>query len=377
VDERARNLSAIEREIDAGRTEVATTPVDLIFSAEHRCNLRCVQCPSTVERRQGGLPLMDRRLPETTLERFLKLEAILPRLRFTSLTGSGEPMLSPALGGLLERLAHHQVPATTFNTHGNLLDRARCELIVDQRLANLTVSVDAATRETYERIRVGGKWERLLAGLETLNAVKRERGSERPTLVLAGNFMRQNIEELPGLVELAARFSASVLATNTVLYDPAMRDQALIYHRALTREMTVRAIRRARELGVGFDNRLYEPGEGEPPLEGEAPPANVAPPPEPPSPQPLPPRRSAILKACQAPWTGLMVESDGQCKVCCFESPYVGNLNDQSFAEIWNSPGVQELRRQFLDDDPPLGCRRCFIFMQSQAREEQFVRGGR
>lgn len=69
-----------------------------------------------------------------------------------------------------------------------------------------------------------------------------------------------------------------------------------------------------------------------------------------------------------------MVESDGNVKVCCFDSPYVGNLNDQSFEEIWNGAPLVELRRRFVADDPPDGCKNCFLFMQSQAREELFVK---
>ena len=66
-----------------------------------------------------------------------------------------------------------------------------------------------------------------------------------------------------------------------------------------------------------------------------------------------------------------MVESDGNCRVCCFTSPHVGNLNEQSFEEIWNGEPLQKLRRSFLDGDPPEGCRTCFIFMQHQEQEER------
>lgn len=62
-DPRRRNKTAVTAEIAARRTQVATWPFEIQFSAEHRCNLRCVQCGSTIQRNHGIVPLMDRKLP--------------------------------------------------------------------------------------------------------------------------------------------------------------------------------------------------------------------------------------------------------------------------------------------------------------------------
>ena len=412
------NERLIEREIGAGVVHVASRPFEIIYSSEHRCNLRCVMCWSTIERNHGRVPLMDHKLPNDTLERFLKLADQVDTWRSLSLTGSGEPLLSPALPDILALVRSHPV-ATTLNTHGNLLDPKRAEMLVLGGLKSISISVDAACRETYERIRTPAKWDKLLAGIANLTAAKARLGSATPRITYAGNFMRQNIEELPALVDFAAAHGgAGVLATNTVIYEPAMELEALVHHPDLTREMALEARRRARRLGIEFDNRLFDlPAEPEPitpPAKGElipvprrglwpvaiqfarrlprpvrrvvravrdraaghgptsvaptAPPAVRAEPALEPA-SPSTPPRSAILRACQKPWTGLMVESEGSVKVCCFTSPYVGNLNQQSFEEIWNGPALQALRRSFLDGTPPEGCRTCFIFMQHQEQE--------
>ncbi|MGB3968135.1 MAG: SPASM domain-containing protein, partial [Planctomycetota bacterium] len=87
----------------------------------------------------------------------------------------------------------------------------------------------------------------------------------------------------------------------------------------------------------------------------------------------LPEDLPAIVHACSRPWTGLYVENDGYVRVCCFDSPAVGNLDEQSFAEIWNGPHVQRMRQSFLDGKPPEACVNCFIFAKSQKRDDVFV----
>ena len=371
------NRQRIDDEIDAGVTHVASYPYDIQFSSEHRCNLRCVMCWSTVVRNNGIKPLMDYDLPENTLERFKKLEPLIPSAQSIALSGSGEPLLSPALPGILEILAGQKSPPTTFTTHLQLLDRRRAEMIVKGGVGNITVSVDACCKATYEKIRTPSKWEKLLRALDLINAVKREYQSATPQLTFAMNCMRQNIEELPGLIDFAHQHGgAVVLATNTIIYDEAMQDEALFRYPELTRRMVLEAIRRAKQHGIQFDNRVFElpDGEGAPAAEALMS-GDPAPAPDP-APIASAPQaaRSDILKACQMPWTGLMVESDGNTKVCCFTSPYVGNLNEQSFEEIWNGEPIKELRKSFIEGRPPEGCANCFIFTKSQPREEVFVR---
>ena len=369
------NRALMEREIAQGVVDVASHPLDLQFSSEHRCNLRCVMCYSTVARNQGQVPLMDRKLPERTAERFRKLEHVLPHAREVSLTGSGEPLLSPALPELLEILRGHRHPEVEMNTHAGFLDRERAEMIVQSGLYKLIISMDGATKETHERIRVNSKWDKVLENIDTLLRVKRERKSALPVICYAGNFMRSNIEELPDLVDFAASHGGSmVLATNTVVYDPSMEQEALVHHPELTRAMVLEARARAKRLGIAFDNQVLDAEA----LDGaEAPPPAVEQPAPEPEPEPGPEAASVaepsdaprILEVCRMPWEGLMVESDGSVKNCCFNGPYIGNLNEQSFEEVWNGEPVQELRRSFVEDRPPEGCLNCFIFLKSRKRE--------
>jgi hypothetical protein len=75
--------------------------------------------------------------------------------------------------------------------------------------------------------------------------------------------MRMSIEELPAIVELAAELGATtVYANNTIIYEPAMAQEALVHHPALTTRMVQQAMARAVALGVKFVNNLVEVTDG-------------------------------------------------------------------------------------------------------------------
>jgi MoaA/NifB/PqqE/SkfB family radical SAM enzyme len=413
-----QNRHLVEKEIADGTIDVSSFPFTIQFSPEHRCNLRCIMCASTVLRNQGITPLMDVRLPNSTLERFTKLEAYIPYFQTISLNGSGEPLLSPAFPDLLKILSKYPMIAVGFTTHAQVFDRERAELLVKSGVRGITISMDGACKETYERIRVHAKWEKLLRNIDLLNRVKSELQSETPYICFAMNCMRQNIEELPALVDFAHTHGGrSVLATNTLIYDSAMQNEALIHHPELTRRVVIETIRRAQRCGIEFDNRLLDVPEefgtlvpdvvsGTPqdlsetfhmtPMDTSSGPSSVECTPRPNSQQncvsqrqgdrptmeaidkaPIPEvqtaERADIIKACQMPWTGLMVESDGNVKVCCYNSPYVGNLNNQTFEEIWNGAPIKTLRRSFVEGRPPEGCLNCVIFAKNHERLDSFI----
>ena len=66
-----------------------------------------------------------------------------------------------------------------------------------------------------------------------------------------------------------------------------------------------------------------------------------------------------VSVACNKPWEGLLVNSNGTVRFCCFMLGTLGNLNESTFSELWNGPKAQEMRRAFLKEDEPTECRMC------------------
>jgi MoaA/NifB/PqqE/SkfB family radical SAM enzyme len=70
---------------------------------------------------------------------------------------------------------------------------------------------------------------------------------------------------------------------------------------------------------------------------------------------------------CLLPWLNLSLDVDGSSRPCCkFDhATEVGgkpllNLQQSSLAEVWDSPGLVELRRSFRRGDQPAGCASCW-----------------
>ena len=70
---------------------------------------------------------------------------------------------------------------------------------------------------------------------------------------------------------------------------------------------------------------------------------------------------------CPKPFEFFEVGSDGRVWVCCEDwlSTPIGNLHDQSFAQVWNSETVQEIRRSILDGSfKYCNCETCPVLVQ-------------
>lgn len=65
---------------------------------------------------------------------------------------------------------------------------------------------------------------------------------------------------------------------------------------------------------------------------------------------------------CIIPWIHMHIWPNGVTYPCCLATnDYVlGNTNDKSFEELWNSPRMKLMRKNMLDDKPTTGCSRCY-----------------
>lgn len=167
-----------------------------------KCNLRCRMCNGT---NSAGHP---NRLSWMPAPLFRAMAANAPTARaFTLSSGCSDPLLHPEFPEILA-IAREHGQSLDFFTNGQLLDEEIARQIVSAGSVNMiNVSLDAATPETYRRIR-RADFGRVLANIERLRALQKEAGAKLPWLSLSMVAMADNIEELPQLVDLARRLNA-------------------------------------------------------------------------------------------------------------------------------------------------------------------------
>jgi len=60
--------------------------------------------------------------------------------------------------------------------------------------------------------------------------------------------------------------------------------------------------------------------------------------------------KKVTADACPYPWDWVMITADGEVRPCCYAKAPVGNLNDNTFEEIWNGRTMLEIR-YFIDHE--------------------------
>lgn len=314
---------------------VGETPRHLQVEIITHCNLGCIMCPRTVALARAATAAEEqawhRRMP---YEEFLALLRQFAGLQTLSLHGIGEPLMHPHLFEMVAAAAQREIQVR-FTTNATLLDRNRCRRLIESGLHRLIVSLDGASAPTYEAIRPGAKFERVVDNLRMLTAVRRELRSRRPWIELSMVVQKGNAAEAAGLVSLAHDLGANGV-TLSPMKPPVDQLSALECDPDAWRRVTSDARRTARALGIP----LFVRG-------GHA------------------PRRRRIKPTyrCMNPWLSTVVTLSGDVMPCCniHESVYsMGNTSSARFAEIWDGPRYREFRCRLLrKDQVPEPCRSC------------------
>ena len=76
---------------------------------------------------------------------------------------------------------------------------------VINNLQELGVSIDGATKETYEKLRLGGKWEKILEGLECMAEQKQKHGFR---FILHFVVQKDNYHEMEKIIDLGEQYGA-------------------------------------------------------------------------------------------------------------------------------------------------------------------------
>jgi organic radical activating enzyme len=151
-------------------------PEFLFIETHSYCNARCIMCTYASMRRPKGF--MDGSLFEHIVE-----EASTLHVGTILLHGTCEPFLDPDLFEKIRKIKRRGLRLHVI-TNGSLLSDEIAERVVAEGVDEVTVSLDGYRKESYERVRVGLRWEDVIEGIERLIAHKRRRKSVAPFLRL-------------------------------------------------------------------------------------------------------------------------------------------------------------------------------------------------
>ncbi len=332
-------LVKIYRKIDSRRTKAAAVNAMRLLHLRHMairmdtinlCNLRCKMCYYSSD--------YMRKKQEMSEETFRKIaDEVFPRTRFLYLSCATEPLTNKNFAKLLRIAGEYNVPFTSFCTNGQLLTREVVQAAIDANISEVIFSIDGATADTYEHIRRGGKWDTLLKKLELFDSVKAQSGAKNPLLRMNFTCMQRNINELPAMVNFAADNGAYSLHVRHLLTytDKENSVSEEMEYVSVFNSIAAESRREAASRGIS----LFLPDavpEGQPGVarktcltDG----SQVS-------------RRVEANSYCMLPWFQAIISWQGEYRVCTTQR--LGNLNEQSFDQIYNGEKMREIRRRML-----------------------------
>lgn len=316
-----------------------TVRIDVI----NRCNLRCKMCHYSLEEFRNAP------LSSMSYDLFHKIaNEIFPHTQHLIFSAGAEPLMSKEYPRMIEIVKRYHLPYVSFFTNGNLLNETLARQFVKLKVNEIHFSVDGASKSTYESIRVGANFERLVANIKRLQDLKHAQNAHLPRLSFQFVMMRSNIDELPEYIEFAhildiENINVSLLIPHEGLHldheilEPG--SERLIY--ALSK---ARNIAEKYNIHFGFPAHLLEKSPDEPLLSKE--------------------------RRCTAPWTEIFIRPDGKVHPCCFwGDPPLGDLSTQNFIDIWHGSEYEQLRQELSSGNLRATCVRCPIFGVSKERK--------
>jgi MoaA/NifB/PqqE/SkfB family radical SAM enzyme len=192
------------------------------------CNLDCATCMRNVWDEPLG------RMSTETFTRImdgLKQFSPLPTVFFG---GYGEPLAHPGVVEMV-RQAHEAGASVELITNGTLLLGDKTCQLVEAGLDRLWVSIDGATPESYEDVRLGDALPQVIENLTGLRDLRTRLGITRPSLGIAFVAMRRNITDLPAVLRLGEDLGADRFSISNVLAHTLELRGEVLYERSMYR----------------------------------------------------------------------------------------------------------------------------------------------
>lgn len=319
------NIALNEREIEARLTRLESKPRLLMMVLTNACNLNCIMCGRSRSAQPVTLPLAAAR---KAVELFPTLEAIDWQ--------GGETFMVPYFKELFREAARFPDIHHSIITNGLLLDREWAELAA-RTGTSLTFSVDSVQAATYERIRRGGDFGRLV---ENLRLVRAAGPDGRHTRFLNVVVMRSNYREVELFPAFCAEHDVGHLRFDFLRPDTAPEEDILLRKDPEAAAFLLEALPRIRkacaDAGIrfycSFDGLLKENPPEDGPRGGGAPGDGGAP--------------QTVPMFCKLPWKKLTVDAcrEGGVFPDCLCQHKVGSIHESGLLEIWNGEGMVRYR---------------------------------
>lgn len=326
----ARKLEWRRHPDEAGRY------LNVFIEQNNTCNLKCRMCGFS-DSRVAAVPRYH--MPASVYESIAR--QVFPLTNYLHMSLMTEPFMTSDFPDRLMLIGKYGVPYSRVVTNGTLLTEKTIETIINSQITSFTVSIDGGTKEVYEEIRVGARFEAVLEKIGLFKKLREKRGASLPKLQINHVLMKRNVDFFDDFLALLDSIRPEQVDVRTIepmTFVTGMESKDPEFF-AKVRQVRPRFAEFCQRHGIEETGYIRD----------EAGMIDLV-------------TASGHRMTCQRPWDTLAIHANGDVHPCMsWTRPPIGNLARQSFEEIWTGEPLEQLRAEFEIAKPGIDCQNCTI----------------
>ena len=183
----------------------------LRLAIDDSCNLRCPSCrKQMIFHKDGSAYNLGIRLADRINEWLYNYEHPIQ----VHIGSDGDPFASHVYRHFMEQTPERDNIKYSILTNGLMFKEFHTKVpYVIRNLNELGVSIDGASKDTYERLRLGGRWDKILEGLESMAEQKQKHGFN---FILHFVVQKENFHEMEKIIDLGEQYGADRVWLNKI-----------------------------------------------------------------------------------------------------------------------------------------------------------------
>jgi len=301
-------------------------PIELDIEPNNTCNFSCPHCQVTHWEKEKFY---------LNIDAFKEIINYFPNLKFIKLQGMGEPLLNNKLLSMLKFGSDLGIRMEIF-TNGSIYNEEIWDEIMKLNNIHIQFSIDGATSDVFERIRVNGNFNKVK---ENIKKIISKRNNKKQELTIWTVVTNENLFELPLIIELANKIKVDKITFQTYLnnwtknkINSITKTLKIDFNSKQNLMFLKNAQQKAKELNIELniyqDNNLSKKNK------------------------------------CKWPFRSAFISANGDVVPCCVLSDSdtikMGNIFEEPFINIWNSKPYQEFRERIKKHDLYDFCKNCY-----------------
>jgi len=307
-------------------------PVMMDIEPSSRCNFRCIMC------QVSDWP-KGKRADDMTFSDFKQLLDVLWGLVEIKIQGLGEPLLNHDIFKMIS-FAQERDIWTRLTVNGSLLHvNENYKRLIDSNPGEVQVSIDAANKDIFEKIRKGANFDQIVQNTTELNNYEQKQNLLKTRCWSV--VQKLNTGQLKDIVKLGAKmkfrrmtFSLAVSYYGNDIW--TQKNKSIEVKDELSEEIFEELIEEGNKYGIEV---TFWDSEAKYELDGDD-----------------------LQKRCSWLWERSFISSDLRIVPCCvFSNPDMMDLGSAiNYSDNWNNVLFQNLRKAHIKGNIPAFCKQCY-----------------